>query len=576
MKTTRLVLTFLTFFMAFAFCQSLLAQERPNIILIMTDDMGFSDIGCYGGEIQTPNIDKLADSGMKFSQFYNCGKCEPSRAALVTGQQFWRYSPNVEVRKDSPNFGEVIHAAGYRTMMVGKWHCSGIPFERGFDRHFGFMGGGTNSFFGDDSYLLDGKPWKIPEKGFYSTTALTDHAVRFIREEKKAHPQQPFFLYLAYNAPHAPILAPAKEVAKYRGKYLKGWDVIKKERFEKQKALGLAGPGWNFPERPANIPAWESISAKDKDFQDLRMATYAAMVDIVDQGIGAVMQTLKELGISDNTLVIFMNDNGASPNDRVRKGNLEEPSSSWNVGVAWANTSNTPFKFYKRTQNSGGVTTPFIASWPAAIKPQKKYEDQPCHITDILPTLIDLAGTNYPANFEGKQQPQLPGMSLAPIFKSNKVLPERTLHFALFNNMAVVDHGWRLVTAYSQPWQLYDLTNDRTETKDLSKANPEKLKEMLKIQKAFSNQPDVRVHIISGEREPEYAPIYNAEGKIGPGASERVDDPEFSLLLAKAHAEGREPNDKEIKELKQKAASVPAQSPDSKKKNKGQSNENDE
>jgi len=532
------------------------AATRPNIVLIMTDDMGFSDLGCYGGEIKTPNLDKLAAGGLKFSQFYNCGKCEPSRAALTTGRNWWDHDPNLAVRKDCPNFGEVIRPAGYRTMMVGKWHCAGVPFERGFDRHFGFMGGATDYFLGDQSFTLDGKPWPVPTNGFYSTTAFTDYAVRFIREEHQAHPDQPFFLYLAYNAPHGPIEAPAEEVAKYRGKYLKGWDVIRKERFEKQQAIGLAGPAWHFPERPAVIPAWDTLSGKEKDFQDLRMATYAAMVDCMDQGVGRVMKTLDELGIRDNTLVIFLNDNGASPNDRNRMKPFGTPGSAWEPGVAWTFVCNTPLKYYKRTQHSGGVTTPCIANWPAVIKPRKDYDDQPCQITDLLPTFTDLAGADYPKNFGGKEMIPLPGRSLAQILKDNKVLPPRTLFFALFNNLAIVDNGWRLVTAYSQPWQLYDLTHDRTETHDLAKSNPEKLKHMLALQKAFSERPDVRVKLNSGEREPEFAPVLNVEGKIGPGARESVPDPEFSLLLAKAHFQGREPSEAELAALRKQAVAV--------------------
>ncbi len=526
---------------------------RPNIVVIITDDMGFSDIGPYGGEINTPHLDQLAASGLKFSQFFNCGKCEPSRAALVTGQQWFSHSPNVAVRKDSPNFGEVLRGAGYRTMMVGKWHCAGVPFERGFDRHFGFMGGGTDSFNGDDSFTLDGKSWPVPKKDFYATTALTDHAVRFLREEHQAHADKPFFLYLAYNAPHAPILAPASEVAKYRGKYLKGWDVIRKERFEKQQAIGLAGPGWNFPERPAGIPAWETLDDKAKDFEDLRMATYAAMVDGVDQGVGRVLKTLDELGVRDNTLVVFLNDNGASPNDRVRRGNFGTPGTTWNVGVAWAFTSTTPLKFYKRTQHSGGVTAPFIANWPARIPPQKAYNDQPFQIADILPTLLDLTGTKYPARFGGKDQPPLPGRSIASVLTSNAVLPPRTLYFQLFNNMAVVDDGWRLVTAYGEPWQLYDLTHDRTETRDLAASNPEKMQHMLALQKAFVAQPDVKLRVTSGERTPSYAPIYKADGIIGPGSNEKPENEELSSLISKARSEGRQLTAAELAALEKKA-----------------------
>lgn len=514
------------------------AADRPNIILVITDDMGFSDIGCYGGEIETPNIDRLASQGLKFSQFYNCGKCEPSRAALTTGHQFWTHDENVAVRKDSPNFGEVIQAAGYRTMMIGKWHCAGVPYERGFHRHFGFMGGGTNFFLGDDSFTLDGKPWAVPTENFYVTTSLSDHAEKFIREEHAAHADQPFFMYLAYNAPHSPIQAPADQVAKYRGKYLKGWDAICKERFAKQQMLGLAGPGWNFPERPNNIPAWDSLDEKSRNFEDLRMSTYAAMVDCVDQGVGRVTRTLQELGIADNTLVIFMNDNGASPNDRVRRGNFGEPVTTWNVGVGWAHASNTPLKYYKRTQHSGGVTTPFIASWPDGIRADAKFIDQPLHVTDILPTLMELTGADYPQSFGGKLHPALPGRSFAKVLTDGESLPPKTLYFSLFNNMAIVDDGWRMVTAYDQSWQLYDLTNDRTETRDMAGENPARLHEMLALQKAYSERSDVRLRLKGGEREPEYAPIYNADGKIGPGARESVPDEKASMTRVKERAKG--------------------------------------
>jgi arylsulfatase A-like enzyme len=543
------------------------AAPKPNIIVIITDDMGFSDIAPYGGEIQTPNLDKLAAGGVKFSQFYNCGKCEPSRAALVTGHQWWTRSEKVAIRKDSPNFGEVIRSAGYRTMMVGKWHCDGVPFERGFDRHFGFMGGGTDSFRGDESFTLDGKPWPVPQEGFYSTTALTDHAVKFMLEEKQAHAEQPFFLYLAYNAPHSSIEAPAEQVAKYRGNYLKGWDVLRRERFEKQKLLGLAGPGWNFPERPANLPAWDTLDAKAKDFEDLRMATYAAMVDCVDQGIGRVMQTLDDLKLRDDTLVIFLNDNGASPNDRARNGDFGTPGSNWNTGLGWAHLSCTPFKFYKRTQHSGGVTTPFIAHWPAGIKPRANFEDQPCQVADLLPTLIEIAGATYPLDFGGKQHPPLPGRSFAPILTKAETLPPRTLHFALFNNLALIHDGWKIVTAYSQPWQLYDLANDRTETHDLANERPEKLTELLALQKAFQAREDVNLRLSAGEREPEYALPFKSDGSKGPGSRENVPDEAHALKLIQARAKGHQLSEAEIASLKPK---LPSKEKTPKKKRKKQ------
>lgn len=542
--------------------------KKPNIVVIITDDMGFSDIGPYGGEIATPNLDKLAACGVKFSQFYNCAKCEPSRAALLTGQQFWTKNPNVAVRKDTPNVGEVLRTAGYRNAMAGKWHVDGNPFQRGFDRHFGFMGGGTNFFLGDESFTLDGKPWPVPKNDFYVTTALTDYAVKFIREEKQAHPEQPFFLYLAYNAPHAPIQAPAAEVAKYRGKYLKGWDVLRQERFERQQKLGLAGPGWNSSVRPANLPAWDSLDAKSKDFEDLRMATYAAMVDCVDQGVGRVMNALDELKLRENTLVIFLNDNGASPNDRIRRGEFGTPKTTWNVGLGWAVASTTPFKFYKRSQHSGGITTPCIASWPAGFAPRAKYEDQPCHVIDLIPTLLEVTGAKYPSDFGGKQHPPLPGRSFLPILTKAETLPERTLHFSLFNNMALIHCGWKIATSYGQPWQLYDLTNDRTETRDLAAAQPQKLAELLALQKKFSAQPDVALRLSPGEPEPEYAPPFRPDGTKGPGSNEDVADSALSFLLTKERAAGRQLNEAEIASIKAQAAKTPNAGQKKKKKKK--------
>jgi arylsulfatase len=329
--------------------------------------------------------------------------------------------------------------------------------------------------------------------------------------------------------------------------------VLRKERFAKQQALGLAGPSWHLPERPANIPAWDSLDAKAQDFEDLRMATYAAMIDCVDQGVGRVMQTVDELKLRDDTLVLFLNDNGASPNDRARNGDFGAPGSNWNTGVGWAQASTTPFKFYKRTQHSGGITTPFIAHWPAAIQPRKEYEDQPCQIADLLPTLIEISGGSYPANFGGKQHPPLTGRSFAPILMKDETLPPRTLHFALFNNLALIHNDWKIVTAYNQAWQLYDLKSDRTETHDLAQEQPEKLAELLALQKSFHAQTDVSLRLGSGEREPEYAPPFKADGSKGPGSQESVPDEAHARNLIKARAAGSQLTEEEVAALKPKS-----------------------
>ena len=532
---------------------SALANEKPNIIMIITDDMGYSDLGCYGGEIKTPNIDRLADQGVKFSQFYNCGKCEPTRGTIVSGHYWHTSYEGIHIRKDTPSFGEVVKSAGYRTMMVGKWHAHGSPFERGFDRHFGFMEGGTNFFKGDETFTLDGKPWKVPEKDFYVTTALSEYAIKFIKEENKSHPEKPFFMYVAYNAPHSPIQALPQDVAKYRGKYKKGWDKLRKERYERQQKIGLAGDHWNLPERPSGIPAWDTLDEKSKDFEDLRMATYAGMIDCVDRGVGDILKTLNELKISDNTLVIFTNDNGASPNDRVRGGKFGSSEARWNVGLAWANLSNTPFQHYKRTQSAGGVTTPFIVRWPEKIKPKKEFIDQSCHFIDLLPTFMDLSGAKYPENYKGNKMPPLPGRSIRPIMTENKQLASRPLFFQLYNYLAVVDNNWKIRTTYGEDWRLYDLSKDRTETNDLSKTNPEKFKYMLALQKQNFESSNVKMKLKAGESEPKYTPIFDGD-KIGKPERKGLKDAAYQNWLVKERAKGTEPDDSTKNEMTQRLA----------------------
>jgi len=535
--------------------------RRPNFVIIITDDMGFSDIGCYGGEIETPHIDRLAEEGIRFSQFYNCSKCEPSRATLLRGHYWHSKPPGLNWRHDAPTFGQALQQAGYRTMMVGKWHVHGAPLECGFHRHFGFMRGGTDFFRGDETFTLDGKPWPVPKEGFYVTESLTEYAVRFLREERRDHPNRPLMLHLAYNAPHSPIQALPRDVAKYRGRYRKGWDTLREERFRRQQKMGLAGAGWHLPPRPAGIPAWDALDGRSRDFEDLRMATYAGMVECVDRGVGKVLAALDELGLRENTLVVFMNDNGASPNDRSRRGKFGEPGSQWNVGLGWAHASNTPFKFYKRTQHSGGVTTPFIARWPAAIKPTRQFEDQPCHFIDLFPTLVDLAGTEYPHSFGGHSLPALPGRSIAPVLTKGAKLPERTLYFQLFNNFAVVDRGWRLASAYGQPWRLYDLTNDRTETCDLARVNPQRLTEMLDLQKRLAARDDVAMRVSAGELEPEHSPVYRADGRPGPPESNKVKDETYARLVSSEQSKGQRIADLDLDAIRERAEAIRARPP---------------
>ena len=471
--------------------------NRPNIIVILADDMGFSDTGCYGGEIRTPNIDKLANEGLRFTQFYNASKCAPTRASLLSGL-YWQQAHRGLER--GITIGQALHAAGYTTLAAGKWHVSGNPVDRGFDHWFGFLGGATNYFKGGDSFRLDHANFTVPQSGFYSTDAFTDYAIRFVEEARKSKPDQPFFLYLAYNAPHDPLQAPVEDIARYKGKYLKGWDALRRERYQRQIALGVIKKQWELSPRPENIPAWDSLDQSHKQMEDLRMAVYAAMVDRMDQNIGRLLGKLTEWKIDNNTLIMFLSDNGASPYDRTAKRNIPPggPESGWEYGAAWANLSNTPFRFYKRNQHEGGVATPFIARWPAVIKNPGAITDQPAHIIDIMATCVQLAGCDYAAVFEGKPSPQasepvppLVGLSLAPLFEGKPWSGHDTLFFQLRDHRALRAGDWKLSAAEGKPWELYRMDLDRTEVHNLATEQPDKLKELESIYDRWWNRPDI-------------------------------------------------------------------------------------
>jgi arylsulfatase A-like enzyme len=344
----------------------MVCASRPNVILILADDLGFSDVGCYGGEIATPNIDRFAAKGLRFTQFHNSAKCEPTRASLMSGQ-YWQ-DCGLGIKKGI-TMGQAMRSAGYATFAVGKWHLNGNPVNRGFDRYFGHLSGASNYFKGSPSHRLDDKPFKPAKDGtFYTTDANADYAIGFIEASKKRNPDKPFFMYLAFNAPHGPLQAWPEDIAKYRGKYKSGWDKLREQRYRRLVETGIIKKEWALPPRPDTIPAWDSLTDEEKDFEDLRMSIYAAMVDRMDQAIGRVLAKVRDLGEEDNTLVMFMSDNGGSPYDRGRRGTLPDPGASWEYGLGWANMSNTPFRHYKRNMFNGGSCPPFIACWPAVIR----------------------------------------------------------------------------------------------------------------------------------------------------------------------------------------------------------------
>jgi arylsulfatase len=437
--------------------------------------MGYSDLGCFGGEINTPNIDRMGKEGIRFTHFYNTAKCSPTRACLLTGLYPQQAGAGI---KRGIVVGEAMQAAGYVTMAVGKWHLNGTPETRGFDRSFGHITGSTHYFKGDKSFHLDGKKFEIPEKDFYVTDANIDYAVQFIKEEHKKDASKPFYMYLAFNAPHYPLHALPEDIARYRGRFKKGWDRLRKERYERMIRLGIVKKEWPLSKRPDYVPAWDTLNEKEKDLEDLRMAVYAAMLDRVDQGIGRLNKKLKQLGIADDTLVMFMSDNGGCPFDRRREGTPGEPDSFWEYGPAWATLSNTPYRLYKRNQHEGGIATPMIANWPAGIKQTDRWSDVPGHLIDIMPTVLELAQMEYPSSHKGKPLPPLPGRSLVPIFQGKDPKDRDAIFLHYSSHRAMIAGKWKLASAFNRPWELYRLDLDRTETNNLAKKHPEKLAEL--------------------------------------------------------------------------------------------------
>lgn len=495
------------------------AAERPHIILIMVDDMGFSDLGYHGSEIQTPNLDGLAARGVRFSQFYNSGRCCPTRATLMTGLHphqvgigHMTRSPNSKPKTNRPpayqgylnqecvTIAETLKPHGYATLMAGKWHLgfndkSRWPLQRGFEKYYGCISGATRFFhpahprgmtFGNENIET---PKSTTDEAFYTTDAFTDYAIRFLKEEM-AGQKRPMFLYLAYTAPHWPLQAFEDDIARYRGKYKIGWDRLREQRYRRQIELGLIDPAWKLSPRTPKIPAWDTLDAKKQDEMDLKMAVFAAMVDRVDQNIGRLTAFLKGAGIYDNTLILFLADNGACQEGGmfgrgnfydVDKRNLEGANS---YGEAWANAGNTPFRLYKHFAHEGGTSTPFFMHWPARIAPRQAWYQDPAQLIDLLPTIIDVSGAAYPERYRGHAMPALDGMSLRPAFDGKSLQRKDPIFIEHENNAFVREGDWKLVgRGVSKPtgvdaskWELYNVAKDRTETEDLAMREPEKLR----------------------------------------------------------------------------------------------------
>lgn len=458
---------------------SIQAADPPNVVVIMVDDLGYSDIGCYGGEIDTPNLDSLASNGLRFSQFYNTAKCHSSRVSLLTGQ-YCIAAGNTKM-DHAVTTAEVLGDAGYFTAMTGKWHLNQEPTDFGFDRYFGHLSGACNFFKGDNTFRLNGEPWSVPQQDFYTTVADVDYALKFLDEARAT--RQPWYLYIAFNAPHAPLHALPEDYAKYKGKYDQGWDVARESRVKKQKAVGILPSKLQPSPRPEHIPAWQDLKPWQQKYEANRMTTLAAMIDRVDQEIGRLIDDLKANKEFDNTMILFVSDNGACPYDR-RAPLLDVEPTNGDIALAdstgWAWARNTPFRYYKQNQFEGGISTPAIVHWPAGLKTAPgSVTDQPAHLIDVMPTLAEITKSKIPNQWPNRTLRAVSGVTLTPAFEGKKINREQPIHLLFSKDRGLRDGDWKIVSFKSEAWELYNVAEDRAELNDLAAKEPERLAAMV-------------------------------------------------------------------------------------------------
>ena len=486
--------------------------KRPNIVLIMADDMGYSDLGCYGGEIRTPNVDRLAANGLRLTHFYNTGRCCPSRTSVLTGHYPHRVGVGHKVTDlgkpgyrgrvspDAPTIAESLIPAGYRSFIAGKWHLgTPDPTQHGFEEFYGTLVS-AQTFWDPGHYMrLPAGRSRIqyPNGQFYGTDAVTDHALQFLDVARQT-PTQPWFLYLAFHAPHFPLQAPAEDIARYADTYQTGWDVAREQRLARMKKLKIAPSHtkltprsryWDYGEKNTGVnPAWDSLPADRRRDLARRMAIYAAMVDRIDQNVGRLVTNLKMSSELDNTVIVFMSDNGAcaewdphgfdiksSPNNILHRGKqfdrMGDPDTYHSAGSGWANVSNTPWRLYKHYTHEGGVASPCVIHWPNGLQRKGEIDHRPAHIIDLMPTVNEIAATTYSGDIK------LPGESLVPMFHG-AAPHSRTLYFEHESNRAVLAGTWKLVALKQQKWELYDVRQDRTELRNLASAHPDIVKQL--------------------------------------------------------------------------------------------------
>jgi arylsulfatase A-like enzyme len=520
---------------AFAFCPAAedskpSLRSRPNIILVLADDMGFSDLGSYGSNIRTPNIDRLAYNGVRFTQFYDASRCCPTRASLLTGlypheagmgHMVGRSANglyNGDLSRNAVTLAEVLGSAGYATFMTGKWHVTPYrpaamsvsgPTGRGFDRFYGIIQS-IRSYYNPPSLMEEARTLPAPQGHYHFTDAVTEHALAYIRQQKA---DQPYFLYVAYTAPHFPLHAREADIAPYRGMFNAGWDALRKERYERLVQLKLIDPSWPLPQRdPQELP-WDAINPAYQDWFAERMAVYAAMIEQMDRGVGEILKAVQARADRDNTLVLFLSDNGGcaeeigatggTATDYPRRTRAGQPVRLGNVptimpgpedtyasyGLEWAGLSNTPFRRYKSFVHEGGIATPLIAWWPSRIKPAITHELG--HIIDLMPTFVELSGASYPAEYKGNPIPPMEGRSLVPVFEGG-TRPETVYVWEHEGNRALRQGDWKLVSRLPGAWELYNMKSDRMETRDLASEMPDKASAMADLYETWAKRTGIK------------------------------------------------------------------------------------
>ncbi len=495
----------------------LAAPARPNVLIILADDMGYSDVACYGGEIATPHLDGLAKDGLRFTQFYNTARCWPSRAAILTGY----YAQSV--RRDGvpgirggaqgirPEWATLLptmlRPLGYRTYHSGKWHVDGKPLENGFDRDYSLND--HDRYFAPRAHTEDDKPLPPvqPGTGFYTTTFIADHAIKCLKEHAQQHADAPFFEYLAFTSPHFPLQAPPEDIARYKGRYAAGWDALRDERWQRMRAMGIGGsdlskterdlgPPYAFPQaikklgpNEVNLPLpWADLTPAQRDFQASKMAVHAAMVDRMDREIGRVLDQVRAMNAIDNTVIIFLSDNGASAEMMVR-GDGHDPAADigsaatfLSIGPGWATMCNTPFRRHKTWVHEGGISTPLIVHWPAGIQAHGELRSTPGHLVDLLPTILEITGGKTLDAIAGRPVPPRPGKSLLPAFAKDVTIARDSIWWLHEGNRALRVGDWKIVASGKEsPWELYDLAKDRGESNNLAAQMPDKVRELAEI-----------------------------------------------------------------------------------------------